>query len=114
VINFDTISDQLTNTSFEKVFREFQPQLVASLPLNDVTFVAMIEMNDLFVGIQKATMEAEKTEADKAYYFLEYVISRDIENYFMKLLKVMEAYGGYLQSLVYKIKERLGIGKYAN
>ena len=73
----------------------------------------MIEMNDLFVGIQKATMEAEKTEADKAYYFLEYVISRDIENYFMKLLKVMEAYGGYLQSLVYKIKEKLGISKFA-
>jgi len=95
----------------QEVFREFEPTLVTSLPLNDVTFVSII-VNKFFIANQVATMEAQKTETDKASYFLNDVIYCDIEKYFIELLKVMEVYGGHLESLACKIKERLGISEY--
>ena len=101
----------MSSVSCQEVLREFEPNLVTSLPLSDVTFVSII-VNKFFVGNQVAMMEAQKTETDKALYFLNDVICSDIEKYFIELLKVMEVYGDNLESLACKIKERLGISEY--
>ena len=102
----------MSSVSCHEVFREFEPNLVTSLPLSDVTFVSII-VNKFLISNQVAMMEAQKMETDKASYFLNDVICCDIEKYFIELLKVMEVYGGNLESLACKIKERLGISKYS-
>jgi len=101
----------LDGTLLKEVFREFQPKLVASLPLKDVIFVSILAKNDFFVDNQTATIKAQKTKADKASYFLNNVIFNDIEKYFVKLLNVMEVYGDKLEGLANEIKEKLGISK---
>ena len=109
------VSDQLMpSVSSRKVFKEFKPKLISSLPLNDVTFVSII-VNKFFIsGKIATTMEAQKTETDKALYFLNSVICHDIEKHFIELLKVMEIYGDNLESLACEIKERLRISEYTS
>ena len=106
------LAQAIASTSLEEVFRDFQPELVTALPLNDATFVAILVKNEFFVGDQIATMEAKNTAADKASYFLSDVICHDIEKHFIKLLNLMEAYGSDLEPLAHNIKKTLGIGKY--
>ena len=107
------LDQSVASTSIIKdLFRDFQLELVTSLPLNDVIFMAIIVKNNFFVGNQKATMIELRTEADKASYFLNNVISCNIEECFIKLLNVMEAYGGRLERLACNIKGKLGISKY--
>jgi len=100
------------NTLLEEVFRDFQMKLVTSLPLNDVIFISILAKNNFFVGTQIDTMKAQKTEVDKASYFLNNVVLHDIDKYFVKLLNVMEVYRDQLELLANEIKERLGISKY--
>ena len=102
----------MTGTLLTQVFRQYQLELVTTLPLNDANFVTLLEKNNFFYGDQKATVQAQKTEADKASHFLDSVISRCIEEYFIRLLNVMEVYGGGVESLAHNIKEKLGISKY--
>ena len=106
------LAQSIASTSLKDVFKDFQPDLVTALPLDDTIFVAIIDKNRFFVGDRKARMKAERTAADKASYFLNNVISCDVEKYFIKLLNVMETYGGHLEPLACNIKGRLGISKY--
>jgi len=97
-----------------KTLNEYQRRLLSSLPMDDDNFVAMLDKNNFFVGNNKATMKAKETEVNKASYFLEYIIERHVDAYFVRLLNVMEVYGGDERSLAREIKEKLGISKFAH
>ena len=103
----------MAGTLLAETLKEYQVRLLSSLPMDDAIFVAMLDKNSFFVGNHKATMQSKETKVDKASYFLDYIIERHIDAYFVRLLNVMEVYGGDEQSLAREIKEKLGISKYA-
>jgi len=77
--------------------------------MEDPLFVVLLKQNDFFCGNQEAVMKAQPTPVDKAQYFLDEIVERDIDMYFIKLLSVMEVYGEPIATLASKIKERIGI-----
>ena len=77
--------------------------------MNDAVFVALLKKNEFFSGNQKAAMQAQCTEVEKAQYFLDEIVERDINMFFVKLLSVMEVYGEPIATLASKIKERIGL-----
>ena len=101
----------MAGMSAEKAFRKFQPDLL-DLPMNVAKFVSKLESENFFAGNQKASMIAEKTEPDKALYFLDDVVKRNIDMYFERLLKVMNEYdkeiGGPMSKLALKIWAAMG------
>jgi len=54
-------------------------------------------------GDQRPTMLAKQTEAEKATYFLNNIINKDIEIYFIRLLNEMEKFGGVVKQLAQDI-----------
>ena len=101
-----------------EAFIDYQDELLQKLPMNDAVFVALLKKNNFFSGNQKAAMQAQCTEVEKAQYFLDDIVGHDIDVLFVKLLSVMEVYGEPITTLAGKIKERIGliscsrIGKY--
>ena len=104
----------MAGTSLADTLKEYQVRLLSSLPMDDPIFVAMLDKSSFFVGNHKATMQSKETKVDKASYFLDYIIERHIDAYFVRLLNVMEVYGGDEQSLAREIKGKLGISKHAH
>jgi len=79
--------------NIEDVLFEFSPKLVASLPMDDPTFVANLRAARLLPGNLKAKIKSLPTSADKADHFLDYVILPDISNNhdsLLALINVME------------------------
>jgi len=95
-----------------KVFTEYYPQLLSSLPMKDVNFTALLFQRNLFPGNVKAKVKSESTAQEGAEFFLDTVIdpplrSNDSEP-FMKLLSVMESFNSPpLQKLAHTINQKL-------
>ncbi|XP_065898770.1 basement membrane-specific heparan sulfate proteoglycan core protein-like isoform X3 [Dysidea avara] len=109
LISCSRIEEAMAGASLAEALKEYQVRLVSSLPMDDLIFVAMLEKSNFFVGNHKATMQAKQTKVDKASYFLDYIVERHVDVYFIRLLNVMEVFGGNGQSLAREIKENLGI-----
>ena len=77
--------------------------------MDDKKFVAILDKHSFFSGNQKDTMQAKETNADKASYFLDDVIGKDIDTHFQKLLTVMEGFGGPVATLSSEITESIGL-----
>ena len=92
-----------------QVFKDYQVELIQKLPMDDTIFIALLYQNNFFSGSQKATLKAQQTEADKASYFLDSIVGRDIDSYFVTLLNVMEIFGDPIVTLAREIKKRIGL-----
>ena len=77
-----------------EVLNTFYAKLVAVLPMQDAKFKAALVRYNLLPGNLKALVESKETVSDKAMYFLDNKIKRDvgIGDYtsFNKLLYVMK------------------------
>ena len=73
----------------------------------DATFIAAVR--EFFFGNTKPTMEAFRTSADRATYFLDNIIENALDMYFVKLLNAMEAYKSAAGQLAIEIKESIQI-----
>ena len=77
-----------------KVFQQFYPKLVKTLPMNDVIFMAELYSRDLLPDDLKEHVESLATSAEKASYFLDHVIKPSITisdaSRFDDLLNVMK------------------------
>ena len=98
----------------KKIFKEFNPKLVHSLPLQDSYFMAKLTQQDLFYGNLKEEVMAARTQADAAANFLYKVVERSLDiddtEPFDKLLLVMEEFDNLtLNKLAKEIKQNLKI-----
>ena len=98
----------MVRRSAAQTFQHYQVELLG-LPMDDKKFVAILDKHSFFSGNQKDTMQAKETNADKASYFLDDVIGKDIDTYFQKLLTVMEGFGGPVATLSSEITESIGL-----
>lgn len=94
--------------TYKKVYTDYCEKLL-NLPMNDTTFITKLLAQNLLPGDTGNKIEGLATPADKASYFLNYVIkpSIDLDNgdYFDKLLSVMEHCGyDYIKHLALEIK----------
>jgi len=96
--------------SAKDAFMQFYPQLISSLPMKDVVFIALLVKYNLLPGDTKAIISTKATREDATDYFLETVIDRalDVDDTepFENLLKVMEAHGGSVKKLAFDIGQR--------
>ena len=92
-------------------YKEFNPQLVRSLPLKDANFIAELTKQDLFYGDLKETVAAESTQSAAAARFLYEAVERSLDignrDPFDKLLLVMEKFSSVLNKLVKEIKQKI-------
>ena len=94
------------------VFKHFYPQLVKTLPMDDVTFIAELFAANLLPGDARDIVHAKPTQASKAAYFLDHFIQPSVAagvgRSFDDLIKVMEDsdYGG-VKELAKLIRSRL-------
>jgi len=75
------------------VFRDFYPQLVEMLPMDDVTFLSKLYTVNLLPGNVKDQVQSMNTSADKAAHFLDHVIKPSVTisvSSLDDLIKVME------------------------
>jgi len=77
--------------------------------MNDSFFMALLFQKNFFGGNQMATLHAEATEVDKAMYFLDDIIGRNIGDYFTILLDAMEEFGVPTTALALEIKRIVGL-----
>ena len=92
-----------------QVFKDYQAQLVQTLPMDDAIFQALLFKNNFFSGDKNATLNAKPTKADKALYFLNNIIGCDADSCFETLLNVMEVFGDSVAALAQEIKEKIGL-----
>ena len=103
-----------TDVDAKKVFDQFNPNLVRSLPLKDPYFMAELASQHLFSGTLKEQIMEASTRADAATKFLYGSIERslNIDNRepFDRLLLVMEKFDDLtLNKLAKDIKQELGV-----
>ena len=95
------------------MFKQFNLNLITSLPMKDVVFLAKLNAKDLFSGSLKAQVKAMPTATEAADYFLDNKIEKDLINgtneSFLQLLSVMEEYNESLKVLATKIKGKLKV-----
>ena len=101
-------------TDAKKVFDEFNPDLVRSLPLQDPYFMAELTKQHLFSGTLKEEIMGASTQAGAATKFLYGAIERslsvDNKEPFDRLLLVMEKFGDLtLKKLAKDIKQEMGV-----
>ena len=60
------------------MFRDFYPQLVEMLPMDDVTFLSKLYTVNLLPGNVKDQVQSMNTSADKAAHFLDHVIKPSV------------------------------------
>jgi len=98
---------------FLEVFKQFNAKLITSLPMKDVVFLAKLNAKDLFSGGLKAQVKAISTATERADYFLDNKIEKDLINSnnssFLQLLSVMEEYNESLKMLATEIRGKLQI-----
>ena len=97
----------MTSPSLE-VFKQFNENLITSLPMKDVTFLAKLNSKGLFPGDLKAQVKSQSTSTEAADYLLDNKIAVDLKNgndeSFMKLLLAMEEFN---ISMATEIKKKL-------
>jgi len=79
--------------NLQNIIDKYIPQLLKTLPMDDVIFIAELRSAGLLPGDLKAEIKSLKTSADKADYFLDCVILPNIsvtQTNFHKFIKVME------------------------
>ena len=101
----------LETMEVKDAYKEFNPQLVRSLPLKDAHFIAELTKQDLFYGDLKEIVAAESTQSNAAARFLYEAVERSLDignrDPFDKLLLVMEKFGSTLNKLVKEIKQKI-------
>ena len=73
----------------EQAIKQFYPELVRALPMNDACFRSLLYRADLLPGNLKDEVQSKPTRADKAEHFLDQRINNNVAN-FTKLLAVLE------------------------
>ena len=77
-----------------KIFQQFYPELVQTLPMGDAIFMAILYSRDLLPGNLKEHIESLPTSVDKSSHFLDHVIKPSVNSgdasRFDELLNVME------------------------
>ena len=90
-------------------------QLIDTMPMDDATFIAILDSQGLFPNNTKQAVLATKTKCGRASYFLDNVITPGIDHndtYFKELLSVMEnSEFKPLQDLAKRIKSAICKGK---
>ena len=102
----------MANKKAKRIFNQFNPDLVRSLPLKDPYFIAELTKQGLFFGSLKGEVIAAFSPADAATIFLYKAIEHPLdvgnEDPFDKLLLVMERFADpTLNKLAKEIKEKL-------
>ena len=104
-INF--LLGRMTSPSLE-VFKQFNENLITSLPMKDVTFLAKLNSKGLFPGDLKAQVKSHSTPTEAADCLLDNKIAVDLKNgndeSFMQLLSAMEEFN---ISMATEIKKKL-------
>ena len=77
--------------------------------MNDSIFMAVLFQKNFFGGNQMAILNEKATEVEKAMYFLDDIISRNINDGFTILLDAMEEFGVPTTSLAREIKRKVGL-----
>ena len=100
------------DVNIKKVFDEFYPQLVSSLPMKDVLFVAHLLTVKLLPGYLKEEVQSQPTSAEAAACLLDKEIRPAIESgdneSFTILLSTMEAFRSiHLNKLAEAIKQEI-------
>ena len=93
------VNEKMNSPSLE-VLKQFNENLITSLPMKDVTFLAKLTSKGLFPGDLKAQVKSQPTSTEAADYLL------DNES-FMLLLSAMEEFNPSLQSIAKKMKTKL-------
>ena len=96
----------------KEIFKEFNPKLVHSLPMEDPYFIAELTKQNLFYGNLKEEVKAAPTQADAAASFLYKAVERSLDiddkEPFDKLLLVMKGFDNItLKKLAREIKQRI-------
>ena len=76
-----------------EVFQQFYPDLVNVLPMNDVTFIAILFKRDLLSGNLKDLISAKNTRQEKSTYFLDNSIKINIDRNLEILFTAMDNSG---------------------
>ena len=95
----------------KKIFKEFNPKLVHSLPLKDPYFMAELTQQNLFYGNLKEEVMSAPTQAEAVASFLYKAVERSLDvddkEPFDKLLLVMEEFNNLtLNKLAREIKQK--------
>ena len=97
--------------SLVEVFRQFNENLVKSLPMKDVVFIVRLNKKGLFSGDLKDKVKSKPTAMEAADHFLDNKIEKDLingnDNSFRQLLTVMEEYDESLKVLATEINGKL-------
>ena len=78
--------------SSEKVLKKYGIKLCKALPMDDPIFLIMLKSHDILPGDTRDKLEAQKTKAEKADYYIQQVIKTSAGLYLPKLLQAMEQY----------------------
>ena len=97
--------------TYNKIYIGYSEKLLY-LPMNDNTFIAKLNTQNLLPGDTESKIEGKSTPIDKASYFLNNIIkpSIDLDNgdCFNKLLSVMEQCGyDYIKQLASEIRSAI-------
>ena len=76
----------------EKVLKKYGIKLCEVLPMNDPIFLRILKNHDILPGDSRDKLETHKTKAEKANYFIQYIIETSTDLYLPKLLQAMEQY----------------------
>ena len=95
----------------EQAIKQFYPELVRALPMNDACFRSLLYRADLLPGNLKEEVKSKPTRAEKAEHFLDQRINNNVTN-FIKLLEVMEKskYDNNLINLARQIRNEIDKG----
>ena len=107
------MNEKITSLSLA-VFTHFNENLITSLPMKDVTFLAKLNSKGLFPGDLKAQVKSQSTSTEAADYLLDNKIAVDLKNgndeSFMQLLSAMEEYNSSVESTAKEIRRKLSEG----
>ena len=65
----------MSDSTFFATYKQFYPQLLQVLPMDDAVFLGKLFHNNLLPGDTKMMISAKQTQAQKAAYFLDHVIT---------------------------------------
>ena len=104
--------------SSENALKEYSIKLGKTLPMDDPNFLQMLEYYDILPGDSRDKIQAHKTKAEKADYYIQQIVKTSTDLYLPKLIQAMERYCNEytdiaLQELLKQIKAKMN-GKFCN
>ena len=98
--------------SYIEIYEKYVEKLVKCLPMHDTYFITKLYGNQLLPGDISNKVKALDTQAEKASYFLQYVIKPALDvgttSGFFKLLTTMEECGfTHVQILSHEINDEV-------